>query len=103
MADPEHEPAMSAHPDTAPDRRRPGTVPPLSQKLPQDGVKIPLRVSFIGLRRVPILALGHNNAAPLLVLFEDHLVQRVIFKHERKYSEIESVDVSRTDTDNLEI
>lgn len=71
--------------------------------IPQEGISIPLRISFIGLKSVPWIALGHNSLAPLLVLFEDHLVQRVIFKKTRKYSEIEYVDVSVTDTKNFEI
>ncbi|HEX2829777.1 MAG TPA: hypothetical protein VHP37_25750 [Burkholderiales bacterium] len=79
------------------------TATPLSQPLPPSGVRIALRVAFTGVKGMPVLALAHNNAAPLLVLFEDHLVQRVIFRRERKYSEIEQVDVSRTDSDNLEI
>jgi len=71
--------------------------------LPPEGLSIPLKVSFIGLRYWRWLALAHNNGWPLLVLFEDHLVQRAVFKTERKYSEIEHVDVMRTDTDNFEI
>lgn len=67
------------------------------------GLAISLKVSFIGLKTMPAIALAHNNLAPLLVLFEDHLVQRVIFKKPRKYSEIEYVEVSRTDSDNLDI
>ena len=71
--------------------------------LPRDGVAIPLRVSFTGIKSSRWIALAHNNFAPLLVLFEDHLVQRVVFRKERKYSDIEYVDITRTDTDNLEI
>lgn len=67
------------------------------------GMAIPLRVSFIGLKSMPAIAVAYNNFAPMLVLFEDHLVQRVIFKQARKYSEIEYVEVSLTDTDNLDI
>ena len=67
------------------------------------GLSIPLKVSFIGLKSVRAVAVAHNNFAPVLVLFEDHLVQRVIFRKTRKYSEIEYVDVSSTDTDNLDI
>jgi hypothetical protein len=67
------------------------------------GLAIPLKVSFIGLKSMPTIALAHNNLAPMLVLFDDHLVQRVIFRKPRKYSEIEYVEVSLTDTDNLDI
>ena len=77
------------------------TLPQLRERVA--GLVIPLRVSFIGLKSVPKIALAHNNLAPMLVLFEDHLVQRVIFKKPRKYSDIESVDVSSTDTPNLDI
>ena len=75
----------------------------LPDPLPAGGVNIPLRISFVGLKSARVVALAHNNLAPLLILFEDHLVQRVIFRKERKYSEVEYVDVTRTDTDNLEI
>lgn len=67
------------------------------------GLAIPLKVSFIGVKSMPVIALAHNNLAPVLVLFDDHLVQRVIFRKSRKYSAIESVEVSLTDTDNLDI
>jgi hypothetical protein len=67
------------------------------------GTEVPLRISFIGVKGVKWLSLGHNNLRPLLALFEDHLEQRVIFRKTRKYPEIEYVDVTRTDTDNLEI
>lgn len=67
------------------------------------GLAIPLKVSFIGLKSMPAIALARNNFAPMLVLFDDHLVQRVIFRKPRKYSEIEYVEVSLTDSDNLDI
>jgi hypothetical protein len=67
------------------------------------GLVVPLRVSFVGLKAMPKIAVAHNNLAPMLVLFEDHLVQRVIFKKSRKYLDIEYVDVSSTDTPNLDI
>ncbi len=71
--------------------------------IPEQGMAIPLRISFIGVKSVRWFALAHNNLSPLLVLFEDHLVQRVVFKKSRKYSEIAYVDVSVTDTENLDI
>lgn len=67
------------------------------------GLSVPLRVSFIGLKALKWVALAHNNLAPRLVLFDDHLVQRVVFSRSRKYSGIEQVEVSTTDTDNIEI
>ncbi len=71
--------------------------------IPEQGMAIPLRISFIGLKSVRWFALAHNNFSPLLVLFQDHLVQRVVFRKSRNYSEIEYVDVSATDTENLDI
>lgn len=67
------------------------------------GLAIPLKISFIGLKSMPAIALAHNNLAPMLVLFDDHLLQRVIFKKPRKYSEIEYVEVSLTDSYTLVI
>jgi hypothetical protein len=67
------------------------------------GLAIALKVSYVGLKSVPVLAVAHNNLAPVLVLFDDHLVQRVIFRKTRKYSEIEFVEVSKTDGYNLDI
>jgi hypothetical protein len=69
----------------------------------EEGRAVPLRISFVGLKSLGWVALAHNNFAPLLVLHEDHLVQKVIFRKTRKYSEIEYVEVSTTDTDNLDI
>jgi hypothetical protein len=77
------------------------TLPQLKERVA--GLVIPLKISFIGLKSAPSIAFAHNSLAPVLVLFDDHLVQRVIFKQPRKYSEIEYVEVSRTDTDNLDI
>lgn len=73
------------------------------RNMPKDGTKIPLRISFIGLKAAPAIALAHNNFWPLLVLFENHLVQRAVFRKAKKYSQIEYVDVSVTDTENLDI
>ena len=75
----------------------------MALSIPEGGMSIPLRISFIGLKSVRWFAFAHNSLAPLLVLFEDHLVQRAIFKKPRKYSEIEYVEVSVTDTENLDI
>jgi hypothetical protein len=68
-----------------------------------EGRAVPLRISFVGLKSLGWISLAHNNFAPLLVLHEDHLVQKVIFRKARRYSEIERVEVSTTDTDNLDI
>ena len=67
------------------------------------GVTISLRISFVGLKSARWVSLAHNNFSPVLVLFEDHLVQKVVFRKARKYSEIEYVDVSVTDSENLDI
>jgi len=68
-----------------------------------EGRTVPLRISFVGLKSLGWVALAHNNLAPLLVLYDDHLEQRVVLRKTRRYSEIERVDVTTTDTDNLEI
>jgi hypothetical protein len=68
-----------------------------------EGRVVSLRISFVGLKSIGWVALAHNNFRPLLVLHGDHLVQKVVFRKARKYSEIEYIDVSTTDTDNLDI
>lgn len=68
-----------------------------------EGRSVPLRISFVGLKSLGWVALAHNNLSPLLVLHEDHLEQRVVFRKARRYREIERVDVTTTDSDNLEI
>lgn len=69
----------------------------------EEGLTVPLRISFVGLKSLGWVSLAHNNFRPLLVLFEDHLVQKVVFRKTRRYAEIEYVDVTRTDIENLEI
>lgn len=73
------------------------------ENIPAEGLALPLRISFIGLKSLRWVSLAHNNFSPSLVLFQDHLVQKVVFAKPRKYSEIEYVDVSVTDTENLDI
>jgi hypothetical protein len=68
-----------------------------------EGRSVPLRISFVGLKSLGWVALAHNNFRPLLVLHGDHLEQRVVFRKARRYPEIERVDVTTTDSDNLEI
>ena len=75
----------------------------LPDPLPIGGTAIALKASFVGIKGVPVVALAHNSAFPSLVLYEDRLVQRVIFRRERKLSDIEYVHVALTGTDNLEI
>lgn len=64
--------------------------------LPTDGLNIPLRASFSGMKRRPILALGHNSINPLLRLFEDHIESRVFLKSKKSYAEIEHIDTYQT-------
>jgi len=79
------------------------TLDQVEKRVTGAGMVIPLKVAFIGLKSVQWLALGHNNPAPVLELFHDHLVQKVIFRKTRKYSDIAYVDISVTDNDNLDI
>src|SRR5688572_9828154 len=76
---------------------------PMTDPAGGEGRTVPLRISFVGLKSLGWVALAHNNFRPLLVLHEAHLVQKVVFRKARRYSEIEYVDVSTTDTDNLDI
>ncbi|MGH8119422.1 MAG: hypothetical protein ACRESK_02280, partial [Gammaproteobacteria bacterium] len=76
------------------------TLERFKERVTGAGTVIPLKVSFTGLKSVRWLALGHNNLAPVLELYADHLVQKVIFRKTRKYSEINSVNVSLTDVLN---
>ena len=56
----------------------------------------------VNLQFIPFAVLPSSDTW-LLVLFEDHLVQRVVFRKVRRYSDIDYVDVSATDTENLDI
>jgi hypothetical protein len=66
--------------------------------LPAEGLSIPLRASFGGLKKWLPRALGfsHNNASPVLRLHADHVVCKVVRTVRRPYAEIERVDVLRS-------
>jgi hypothetical protein len=59
--------------------------------LPADGFPVPLRASFLVFRRVPLLGVASNSAAPKLVLYLDHLAYRVLGSRRKAYAEIETV------------
>jgi hypothetical protein len=72
--------------------------------LPNDGINVPLRASFIGIKHVPLLALGHNSLTPRLILFEDRLHTRVFRLRKKPLSAIERIDIFLTiGTRNVQI
>lgn len=76
----------------------------LPDPLPPDGVPIPILATFVGLRGVPLLSLGHNSLRPIFRLYPDAIETRVYRKRRRPYSEIERVHVVTAPwTRNVEI
>lgn len=65
----------------------------LVSPLPADGVKIPIYATFTGWKTLPWLALGTNGASPLLRVYEDRLVFKVLRPHSRNYDEIAEIGV----------
>lgn len=61
-----------------------------------DGFKVPIVGGYWGTKSLPkLVALAHNNANPLLVLYEDRILTRAIFsKKTYAYQQIEKVDVT---------
>ena len=68
---------------------------PIPTPLPAEGYAVPLRATFTGIRNVPLLAVAHNNLTARFVLFPEHLDYRVLFRQERPYTAIESIDASQ--------
>ena len=60
--------------------------------LPDGGFSIPLRASFLILRKFLLLGVATNNAAPRLILHEDRIEHRVIISQIHRYEELEHVD-----------
>ena len=60
--------------------------------LPPDGLRIPLRAAFVGMKGIDWLALGHNNLNPLLVLHDTEVEFSILRKQRRPYHAIEYVD-----------
>ena len=59
------------------------------------GVKLPVAAAFTGVRGMPWwYAVAVNNAAPLLVIYPDAVLCRVIRRKRRPFSAIESIDVN---------
>ncbi|HEV2800727.1 MAG TPA: hypothetical protein VGW12_09530 [Pyrinomonadaceae bacterium] len=76
----------------------------IPEPLPREGVRVPLRAAFTGIKGVPLLAVAHNNAAPVLELFRDTVRTRVIRAQRKPLSSIERVNCLRTvGTRNVEI
>ena len=67
----------------------------LPNPLPPEGVKIPLRAAFSGLKGMPLVALSHNSIAPLLRLSADSIEFRVIIQRKKSYMDIERVDAAQ--------
>jgi hypothetical protein len=67
----------------------------ISEENIKDGVSIPLVAAFCGLRILPFpFALGGNNLNPKLLLYEEHLEYKSLFRTQTKtYQEIAEVDV----------
>ncbi len=65
----------------------------LSEPLPDEGIKVPIFVSFTGVKGVPLWALGSNNAYPLLRFLPDQIEMRVIRPSFRPYSDIERAEI----------
>ena len=66
----------------------------IAEPLPPEGVAVPLRATFVGVARVPLLALGKNNLSALLRLYENRLEFKVFRRRQRAYSEIRRVEVA---------
>lgn len=64
--------------------------------LPDEGFKVPLRVSFTGIKKMPHLALSHNQIFPLLILLADGVEFRVFIKRKKSYSQVERIDALET-------
>jgi len=67
----------------------------IPKPLPAEGFSVPLRASFLVFKALPLLGVAHNNAAPRLTLFEDHLEYRVLTLTRKTYADIEAVDARR--------
>ncbi len=65
----------------------------LPESLPVEGVEVPLLASFVGIARVPLVALGKNNLSAELRLFPDRLQTKVLRQSVRPYTAIRRVDV----------
>jgi len=67
----------------------------ISEENIKDGVSIPLVAAFFGLKIVPFpFALGGNNLNPKLLLHEEYIEYKSLFRTQTKtYQEIDEVDV----------
>lgn len=72
--------------------------------LPAEGLTVPLRASFTGLKGIPLIALGTNSASPLLRLYDGSLEVKVFKVARHSYEDIAIVTVFQTiGTHNLTI
>ena len=62
--------------------------------IPAEGINIPLKMSFSGIKNLPLLSFTHNSINPKLLIFEDATETRVLRSKRRPIAEIESINVS---------
>lgn len=60
--------------------------------LPREGLRVPLRASFLVFKAAPLFGVATNNAAPQLTLFEDAIEFRVITLQRRRWQDLVRVD-----------
>lgn len=69
----------------------------IDEAMSTDGVRIPVRAAFIGLKWLPSLfAVGHNNLNPELTLFGDRLEIKSVKTYEIAFEDIREVGVLKT-------
>ena len=66
----------------------------IPDSIPAEGIKIPLKVAFSGIKNIPLLSLAHNSLNPKLILFEEATETKVTSASRRPLSEIETIDVT---------
>jgi hypothetical protein len=64
----------------------------IPDKIPANGFNVPLADAYGGIKDVDRATVTQNFQKPKLILFEDHLVYRLIFRRIVKYSDILEVN-----------
>lgn len=62
--------------------------------IPPQGIPVPLRVAFTGIKNVPLIALATNSAAPKLILFEDLIEKKVIVTRIKPLTAVQMVEIT---------
>ncbi len=76
----------------------------IPQALPETGFKVPVRATFIGFKKIPLIAVASNSLTSSLILFENHIEYKVCRTRRYSYSKIDSIGIFRTvGTENIEI